>query len=776
MHERDDMNLDETMMDEGAIDLDLPQPYRPLWPWNNRVSGTYTSQSTIILRNPPVVPQPIPIPIPQPRPSARQGGRDATMMDDLDPMPLDDDIVDTGVDELSLIPLFSSETVRLDVDGTDPQQVISGEIRRGLRQRLHWIANLRRRSTSTWTGRVWYRNGTGSLLPQTTVTVRAYRSFFPHQRRLRVTFSGGGALTRTRDFRFHSSYFHDVEFEFDHEDGIAPVTTIQTHAHPNHPATVPSQNLSIETVYRRSGFRVTRSAGENAVPSSLSLGNGDPRWDDNEMHDAMQTYWSRFANTAQWALWVFFAKQHIQGHSLGGIMYDDIGPNHRQGTAIFYDSFISDLPAGDPNPAASVARLKFWTAVHETGHGFNLAHSWQKDHPFGPSWIPLTNDDAALSFMNYPFRYPGGEGPFFANFEYRFTNQELLFLRHAPERFVEPGNADWFQNHGFDNAATEAAPRFRLHLRLNRDTNVCQFLEPVRVEFKLENVSSTAQTIDAGILDTKEHLTICTMRQGDRARQVYPLAQVCPRPRMMLLEPGQSIYATHDVSFGRDGWTITDQGRYVVQACLDLGDLDVVSNPLMLTVLPANNREEMVLAQDIFSTDMARVLTFGGSRVLEAPMDTLRQVADQLRGNPLALHANLCLGRIAMRNYKLLDLKDTTHTDIKSVTDRAVGKKSVKVVDADIEAARKHLDLALTADMARSADLLANVSLHEEIDRTSIWLAEIGDNKGAVALQDQLGKLLKTRIETKTVQTRVLAEIDGMKDALKGGKTRAARN
>ena len=94
---------------------------------------------------------------------------------------------------------------------------------------------------------------------------------------------------------------------------------------------------------------------------------------------------------------------------------------------------------------------------------------------------------------------------------------------------------------------------------------------------------------------------------------------------------GSFLYATHTVSFGRGGWNITDPGRYVIQVALDLAGRHVVSNLMEIKVAPANNRDEEVLAQDIFTTDVARILTFGGSRVLNSGMDTLRQVADQRR-------------------------------------------------------------------------------------------------------------------------------------------------
>ncbi len=146
------------------------------------------------------------------------------------------------------------------------------------------------------------------------------------------------------------------------------------------------------------------------------------------MHDAMQIHWSKFANAPQWALWTFFASLHEMGTSLGGIMFDDIGPNHRQGTSLFLDSFIKTPPAGDPAPAAWVNRMIFWTACHEMGHSFNLAHSWQKN--LGVQWMPLANEPLARSFMNYPYNVPGGTSAFFSGL--RVPLQRHGTSLHAP--------------------------------------------------------------------------------------------------------------------------------------------------------------------------------------------------------------------------------------------------------------------------------------------------------------------------------------------------------
>jgi hypothetical protein len=57
--------------------------------------------------------------------------------------------------------------------------------------------------------------------------------------------------------------------------------------------------------------------------------------------------------------------------------------------------------------------MRFWTAVHELGHAFNLAHSWQKS--LGTGWVPLADQPEARSFMNYPYAVRGGQEAFFAS-------------------------------------------------------------------------------------------------------------------------------------------------------------------------------------------------------------------------------------------------------------------------------------------------------------------------------------------------------------------------
>ena len=488
----------------------------------------------------------------------------------------------------------------------------SGTMYRRMRMRMHWVASLTRTGRNLWSGTIWYKDGDAALLPHTSVSIATVTTDFQVNQSATVTFSGAGAASYSRTYVFQSLAFRAVEFEFDSVSNAHPVTSIDTAAHPNRPASLPSETLSLEDVYQRAGFAVTTS-GSGQVP--LTGAGADSVWSTAEMHDAMQTYWSRFANAPQWALWVFFAALSDQGNSLGGIMFDDIGPNHRQGTAIFTDAFIATAPAGDANPGAWVSRMRFWTAAHEMGHAFNLAHSWQK--ALGTPWIPLANDPEARSFMNYPYNVANGQSAFFADFAFRFSDPELLFMRHAPERFVQMGNADWFDHHGFELPEGMACTTMRLQVRANRETPVFEFLEPVTLELKLTNTSTRPQVVNPREL-AAQNLTVVIKKDGKPARRWAPYSQLCLDEQFVVLHPGESTYAPLRLFAGTNGWDISEPGRYVVQVSLDLGDDLFVSDPLQVKITPPASRQEETIAADMFTEDVGRTLVFSGTEVLES--------------------------------------------------------------------------------------------------------------------------------------------------------------
>lgn len=644
--------------------------------------------------------------------------------------------------ELAITPWwFHTEDFHLDVDGRYPQMTASGTLRSGLAVRTHWVARLRSAGPNRYWGVIWYRHGNPAGMPHTRVYVRATPHWLAGSRRVTATFFGGGAPTRTVTYRWRSGTHHPVEFEYDTVQGATAVTRINTGDHPNRPASLPLEYLSIAEVYRRAGFDARVSAGNGTIPLAAAGVNGT--WSDAEMHDAMRVFWSRFADRPQWAMWVLFAARHDMGPNLGGIMFDDIGPNHRQGTAIFSDSFIANPPPNDPAPAAWVERMRFWTACHEMGHGFNLAHSWQK--ALGTPWTPLNNENEARSFMNYPYNVAGGQPAFFADFEYRFSDQELLFLRHAPEQFVEPGNADWFDQHGFEQAQIAGQPNFTLEIRANRSRPEFEFLEPVCVELKLRNASGETQILDHNVLSDSGALTFIVKRRGRPARQWIPYSRRTFKPEAMALAPGAALYESLFISAGLNGWDIAEPGIYTVQAVLRIGECDVVSGPFVLRVRTPGTYEEERIAPEVFDDDVGRVLAFDGSRVLTHAVGTLREIADRFPDSRAAVHARVAVESPALKAFKSLDLTRGTGADAR-----------VSIADPDPDHVTDVVERVLLDDPDAAADALGNIDFGYYVTQCADLLSKHEETATAV---NHL-RTLRAAFDRRGVLLTVLDEID----------------
>ncbi|WP_207513854.1 hypothetical protein [Longitalea luteola] len=646
--------------------------------------------------------------------------------------------------DLAAADIGMREELRLDVDGSLPQNVASGTIIRALNSRVHWIAKLMQEGPNTWLGTVVFKEGNLGAFPYTNVKIMVRRAGSLLPQSTKVIFSGGGAPNAERAYEFVSPFFRKVEFEFDFVKGVTPALTMDTHAHPNRPANLPKEKLSIAKVFQRAGFQVTESMGGGALP--ISGAGSDARWSDMEMHDAMQKFWSRFRNKPQWSMWVFFAALHEEGQSLGGIMFDDIGGNHRQGTAIFTQSFITQAPANDPAPAAWVERMKFWCAIHEMGHAFNLAHSWQK--ALGTPWIPLSNEPEARSFMNYPYNVSGGQTAFFANFRYAFSNNELLFMRHAPEQYVQMGNAAWFDHHGFEQANLLAEPSFRLDLRVQRKgingveaAPVFEFLEPVVLELKLTNVTGQPLVVPVKLLSPSHHLTVIVKRRGQPAKEVIPYATYCWQPEHKALHPGESIYDSLFTSVGKGGWDIAEPGYYTVQVALHYHKEDVLSNPLTIRVKPPKSYNEELLAQDFFSEEVGRILTFDGSQVLEGGNNVVKEVIEQLPDSNAAVHCRIAQANAVMKEYKGLVIPAGAEEEMQSL---AASNSAIRTAGANLDEARKLLSSILDNPEA-AAEILGNIDLNYYLTRFSKALQEEGEKQQAAEVLDTLADGLTAR-------------------------------
>ena len=218
--------------------------------------------------------------------------------------------------------------------------------------------------------------------------------------------------------------------------------------------------------------------------------------------------------------------------------------------------------------AAWVERMKFWTAMHEIGHAFNLAHSWQKW--LGTAWVPLANEPSALRTMNYRTDCRRRASlAFFAAFDYSFSR-----TKGCSSACDRTGSCGWVRNRGSATtgssrrpSTSSAPPRpdpWSWRCGCTGSTRF-EFLEPVVAELRLKNVSSTPMVVDANAL-RGDGLAIVVSKDGGETKRWLPFARYCMAPAPQVLQPGDAIYESVFLSAGTGGWLVSEPGTYTVYA------------------------------------------------------------------------------------------------------------------------------------------------------------------------------------------------------------------
>jgi len=236
------------------------------------------------------------------------------------------------------------------------------------------------------------------------------------------------------------------------------------------------------------------------------------------MHDAMQVYWSRFANIPQWSLWAFFASLHEQGTSLGGIMFDDIVPIIAKARQF---SSTRSLPRRQPRSAAGgmdqshvvLDRLSRNRAHVQSGPFLAEIPSFSREGAVDSTY----DEPEARSFMIIRTEWRGRTS-LFKNFEFRFSDDELLFLRHAPARFVQMGNADWFDHHGFQEEGT--ASDFRLELAAQSRAASLEYMEPASLSSSLRTCRQSHRWSTPSCCQTRTYAVV-VKRDGQPAQTTF---------------------------------------------------------------------------------------------------------------------------------------------------------------------------------------------------------------------------------------------------------------
>ena len=634
---------------------------------------------------------------------------------------------------------------RLDVDGTEPQMEFSLILSSFS---CHYIAHMQSVSTNKWEGDIWYRQdnidvSVGGIVPNKLVA-----EYISDGSRvsLKFTYKNESRDLWSGTIPKISDYFRQTQFEIDYEEGIDRWLTYKSDSLPR-PANVAAEELTLEKSFGRAGIEVTRSSQVNEV--SVDDAGSNARWSETELHDAMLANWSRDEGDP-WAMWVFLARyfEDTPGFVTFGIMFDTIGGFQRSGTAVFSQSIVDFNPLGISNRDAIIQRHHFRTLIHEIGHAYNLLHSWQKT--FGTPWNnSVVNEPEARSFMNYPQNVLGGEDTYWGDFAFRFSDQELLFLRHAPEAFVNMGTANFATN----NAETEPTRELiqelnnldpdqatlKLELRVNKQRPVFQYMESVALELKLTNVSNQPRLVEKTILQDIGHMTIYITRNQSETKQYRSYARPCYPHKEITLQPGESLYSSIFLSAGSLGWYLADPGSYEVTVALitkkeNRDEKEFISASFSLIVLQPNiqtRREKERFAQDFFSDDVGRILAFQGSLLLNSGNDILQELTERFPQINAVTHAQVALAAPKLKNFKTMDFSDR--------------QPKIRVKKAELEEASQELKKVLIDSGTESANTLGHICFKQISEKLSQELATHNEKKIAVAVEENILQVMNKR-------------------------------
>ena len=485
-----------------------------------------------------------------------------------------------------------------------------------------------------------------------------------------------GAPGATYICRYVGPAFRAVLFEQDCQDSVpAPFTSYNTGSLPSGG---PARTLSAVSAYAEAGVQLL-TTGANDVVSTVEAG-ANAAWSDAELHASMIRHFSRWRDLPQWAVWLFHARLHDIGPNLYGIMFDQQG-RQRQGCAVFY--------AGIGGTSADARRLQLYTCIHELGHCFNLLHSWQKSL----ATPPQPNRPASPSWLNYPWRFPGGPAAFWSAFPFRFDAQELVHIRHGFLKDVIMGGNPFGTGSALEDLESWREPvedRSGIRLELEAPASFA-YGAPVTIEVKLTSTDASGVLVTKHIRPRNGNVEIAIAQPGGRVVEYEPLLHHCMSDEDAIVLGGeQQAYADRAfIHYGKEGFYFERPGTYRLRARYTAPDGSVVvSDTLTLRVRPPATAEDVEVADLLFGDEQGTLMYLVGSDFdgLQRGNDALTRVWEEHPDHPLADVARLIQGVNAARQFKEIQADNT-----------------VRVRDPNMEAAAGLLAPVLDVDAVRKA-------------------------------------------------------------------------
>ncbi len=473
----------------------------------------------------------------------------------------------------------------------------------------------------------------------------------------------------TGDLTFVSAFFRVLNIEVDklEEDyPWPPKFTTRDIPKCEQPKEIWEQNLSIsiEDIFRRSGINAIVKLGDEKLSSKIGLHTNRPledgiiRWDDRELHEMMQTFYSRHQfNVRDWYAYLLivnlydggikidkFGKPQIKESTLDGLMFDTtidplFNPNPRQGAAIFWEKFRS-------NEQWLTNKFFLHTIIHELGHVLNLPHCWEAE----------IGRASSISFMNYDSKFkPPGSDNYWRSLRYTFDPEELFHICHGFYNEVIPGGKfafhQWTSSSVFRNILGLERTDLELTIKLSRPDSqkgslVYGFTEPVIVEVTVKNNSS--QEIEIENLSPAYHSLKISIRKPNRVIEEYKTPLCKCSDQKITLAPQAETSQTISLAVNSTGFTFDIPGQYDITATFpDSKNNTPVFSFLSITVKTPEPKEEEI-AERLFNKDpsCSLFLYMKGGNHLEKAKQAFFDIATlpEYATYPIASHANLILG------------------------------------------------------------------------------------------------------------------------------------
>lgn len=623
-------------------------------------------------------------------------------------------------------------TTRVDVDGRRPMKRISGDFHYtvGATKRYYgsfvvdapmlWV-------TSTYViiqgiGRFTFRAGA----PKVRVVIRR-RSFTqpnaPASVQFMTTSNRRGALYNCD---FTTASFRRVQLEQDYVEGVQPFTSYDAGLLPSGG---PSRVLTVQSAYAESGVELQTGGAWGEIP--ISNAGSNTTWSNAELHQAMEQQFSLWQDLPQWKVWLLAAQQHDYGTGLYGIMFDQQG-KQRQGCAVFHAGVGGDTPERQ--------RLQLYTYVHELGHCFNLFHSFHKQY-MNP---PQPNRLSALSWMNYPWGYPGGPSAFWNAFPFQFDDQELIHLRHGFRNDVIMGGNPFGTGAALENEEAFADPiedQSGLKLELEAPQGSYAYGEPVRIEIKLRLTDTRGKRVNGNLDPNAGYVVIAIQQPGGEVQLYEPLMEHCAAAEFVRLDAEEqpAIYESAYIGYGKEGFYFEQPGIYTLRAAYHAPDGSlIVSDTARLRVRTPINAADEAVADLLFGDDQGALFYLNGSDspFLERGNEAFETMLEKHAKHPAATHVRLAKGINEGRTFK-----------------RLTEEQRIRTRKPHLEESMNLLSAVVEASTGESG--VDNITLNRTMRTLAQTQHKAGDEKGAEKTLDRM----VTVFEKKKLRPQIMSTI-----------------